>query len=146
MSGTYFFVGYDLVVSIARKKFARLMKKVVALCPVRASIQAIGGKWKLCLLYYLTTGPKRYGELKRAVDGITEKMLTQQLRELEEDGIVLRTMYPQVPPKVEYSLTDLGARLADVFVPLKTWGQDFVNQLAPERVDQPETTTREAVA
>ncbi|WP_072053107.1 winged helix-turn-helix transcriptional regulator [Hymenobacter terrenus] len=110
------------------------MKKVFALCPVRAAIQVIGGKWKLCILYYLTNGPKRYGEMKRAVDGITEKMLTQQLRELEEDGIVVRTVYPQVPPRVDYALTSLGARLVAVFAPLESWGQQLVEQLDGEQL------------
>ncbi|GAC1502288.1 MAG: hypothetical protein NVS2B14_14910 [Chamaesiphon sp.] len=77
-------------------------------CTVETTLKVIGGRWKVLILRELFEGIKRFGELHRALDGITQKMLTQQLRELEQDGIVHREVYLQVPPKVEYSLTDLG--------------------------------------
>ncbi len=76
-------------------------------CPIQVVVNIIGGKWKLSILYQLFQGTKRYGELKRLVPAATERMLTLQLRELEAFGIVQRTVYPEVPPKVEYSLTEL---------------------------------------
>lgn len=73
-------------------------------CPVEIPVEVLGGKWKLVLLYHLLSGPQRNGELCRLVPGITQKMLTQQLRELEQDGIVIRTVHHQVPPKVVYTI------------------------------------------
>jgi DNA-binding HxlR family transcriptional regulator len=82
----------------------------------------IGGKWKPLILWALHVGTRRFGELRREVPGISEKMLTQQLREMETDGIVHREVYRQVPPKVEYSLTELGASLNTALLPLSAWG------------------------
>lgn len=92
-------------------------------CPIQAAMAVIGGKWKILVIFNLLAGTKRFGELRRLVPGITQKMLTQQLRELEDDGIVRRRVYPQVPPKVEYSLTALGRDLEPVFGQLCRWGQ-----------------------
>lgn len=97
-------------------------------CAMEASLSVIGGKWKLPILNRLLTGPKRYGELHRIVVGITEKMLTQQLRELEEDNIIQRKIYPVVPPKVEYSFTETGEKLTVVFKALEQWGTSFLNE------------------
>lgn len=94
-------------------------------CAMEASLSVIGGKWKLPILNRLLTGPKRYGELHKSVNGITEKMLTQQLRELEEDLIIQRKIYPVVPPKVEYSFTTTGEKLTDVFKALEQWGKEI---------------------
>lgn len=95
----------------------------VYLCPVDAPIQVLGGKWKLVLLFYLMQGPRRNGELRRLVTTITQKMLTQQLRELEADGIVCRTIYDQVPPKVVYDVNPTErARLEPVMQALCDWG------------------------
>src|SRR5579871_1390780 len=80
------------------------MAKRTVKCPAEITLAVIGGRWKVLLLYHLFSGVKRFSELQRGVAGITQKMLTQQLRELERDGIVQRTVYPQVPPKVEYRL------------------------------------------
>lgn len=91
-------------------------------CPVKATMDIIGGKWKPIILYYLKGGIKRFGELQRLIPHITKKMLTQQLRELEKDEIIVRKIYHQVPPKVEYSLSKYGRTLKPVLELLATWG------------------------
>ena len=92
-------------------------------CPVEAALDSIGGKWKAVILFRLMEGTKRFNELKRLMPNITQRMLTNQLRELEADGLIHREVYPQVPPKVEYSLTDLGLTLRTILVELKKWGE-----------------------
>ena len=92
-------------------------------CPVEAGLAVLGGRWKARILWVLwESGPTRYGQLKRAVPGITEKMLIQQLRELEHDGVIRRRNLGGVPPRVEYALTDLGASLDPVMQALTEWG------------------------
>ncbi|MFC5404738.1 winged helix-turn-helix transcriptional regulator [Cohnella soli] len=92
-------------------------------------LKVIGGKWKGLILYHLHFGPKRTSELQKLVINITQKMLIQSLRELENDGIVKRTTYNQVPPKVEYSLTELGFSLHPILVTLAEWGGMYSDQL-----------------
>lgn len=92
-------------------------------CPVRSALTVIGGKWKPVIARYLMLGKRRYGELRKLMPDVTQKMLTQQLRELEEDGIVHRRVYHEVPPKVEYSLTDYGETLRPVLRELCKWGE-----------------------
>lgn len=91
-------------------------------CPVTATVSVIGGKWKPPILSRLVEGVKRFGELQGLVPNITKKMLTQQLRELELDGIIKRNVYHQVPPKVEYSLTEYGESLKPVLAAMESWG------------------------
>jgi DNA-binding HxlR family transcriptional regulator len=93
-------------------------------CPVKATMDIIGGKWKPIILYYLKDGLKRFGELQRLIPHITKKMLTQQLRELEQDEIIERKVYHQVPPKVEYSLSKYGKSLKPVLEQMATWGAE----------------------
>lgn len=85
-------------------------------------LRVVGGKWKLPLVYYLQQGPKRFSALQKDLPDVTTKMLTQQLRELEKDGVVSRKIYPVIPPKVEYSLTKRGVELAPVLESLTKWG------------------------
>jgi len=92
-------------------------------CPVEATLQLIDGKWKGVILFHLLAGPMRFGALRRILQNCTQRMLTNQLRDLEADGLVDRTIYPQVPPKVEYSLTARGRTLGPVIMALKTWGE-----------------------
>ncbi|MBH5320292.1 helix-turn-helix transcriptional regulator [Paenibacillus sp. GSMTC-2017] len=94
-------------------------------------VKLIEGKWKLHILYHLTNGPTRSGELQRLVTGITRKMLTEQLRELERDGLVARKAYDQVPPKVEYSLTEYGQSLKEVLKGLYDWGDKYIKDKYP---------------
>ena len=98
------------------------MKRRATKCPAEVTLAVIGGRWKVLILYQLFQGVMRFSELRRAVPGITQKMLTQQLRELERDGVVRRTVYPQVPPRVEYSLTPRGETLKPVVNAMCRWG------------------------
>lgn len=91
-------------------------------CPVEACVEVIGGKWKGVILFHLLGGTKRFNELLRLMPGVTQRMLTRQLRELEADMIVARKVYPEVPPKVEYSLTKFGRTLEPVLKTLQGWG------------------------
>ena len=91
-------------------------------CPVETTLKIIGDKWKVLILRDLFTGTKRFSELKKSLCTVTQKRLTQQLREREKDGIISRKVYPVVPPKVEYSLTDLGKTLKPVIQSLSDWG------------------------
>ncbi len=91
-------------------------------CPVEAALELIGGKWKGLVLYHLMGGTVRFNELKRHVGDVTQRMLTRQLRELESDGLVRREVYPVVPPKVEYSLTEKGESLRPIVMALREWG------------------------
>jgi DNA-binding HxlR family transcriptional regulator len=104
-------------------------------CPVEATIDVIGGKWKPVILWWLHQRTHRFAELRRLVPGITEKMLTQQLRELEADGIVHRRVYATVPPKVEYSLTQYGGSLKRALQAICDWGR-----IRMERIDAVEKT------
>lgn len=95
-------------------------------CAMSAALSVITGKWKVQILNQLMNGPLRYSEIHRNIIGLTEKMLSQQLRELEEDKIIHRTVYPEVPPRVEYTFTDLGKELATIFFALEKWGANFL--------------------
>lgn len=101
-------------------------------CPVTRAVGVIGGKWKLFIVYHLMGGTRRFGELQRLLTGITQQMLTAQLRELETDGIVHREVYAQVPPKVEYSLTPLGQSLEAVTSHLAEWGAQIPHRQESE--------------
>lgn len=94
-------------------------------CPVEFTLDVIGGKWKGMLLYYMIEGPKRFNEFRRICPTITQRMLTLQLRELEKDGIVHREVYQQVPPKVEYSLTEFGRTLEPIIQSMRAWGETY---------------------
>jgi DNA-binding HxlR family transcriptional regulator len=98
-------------------------------CPVSATADIIGGKWKAVILYYLFKGPKRYNELRRLLPEATQRMLTLQLRELELDGVVHREIYKEIPPKVEYSLTEFGTSLGPIIVQMCAWGEEYMDQI-----------------
>jgi DNA-binding HxlR family transcriptional regulator len=97
-------------------------------CAMEAAVRTIGGKWKGVILFHLLDGTMRFNELSRQMKGIAPRLLTKQLRELEEDGLVLRTVYPVVPPKVEYSLTDEARTLAPLLVELSNWGGQWLSR------------------
>jgi DNA-binding HxlR family transcriptional regulator len=99
------------------------MKTLTRKCPAETTLDVIGGRWKVPILWHLFKGTLRFSELRRGLEGVTQKMLAQQLRELESDGIVNRKVYPQVPPKVEYSLTGEGQSLKPVVEAMCKWGK-----------------------
>lgn len=92
-------------------------------CPIEVSLEVIGGMWKTLIIRELMDGTRRYSELHRALAPVTHKMLAQQLRDLENDGVISRKVYPQVPPKVEYALSTLGKELIPLMGAMKTWGE-----------------------
>lgn len=92
-------------------------------CGLEAALEVVGGKWKVLILWPLRAAPRRFGELRRQVPGISEKMLIQHLKEMELDGIVTRKDYKEIPPRVEYALTSFGDSLCDALAPLCEWGQ-----------------------
>lgn len=102
-------------------------------CPIQRTIAFVGDKWKIIVLHTLTTGTKRFGELQRAMEGITPKVLTRQLRDLERDGLVARRVHPQVPPRVDYSLTPLGESLMPVLNQLHEWAVAHADEIAGAR-------------
>ena len=100
-------------------------------CGLDATLRVVAGKWKPLILYFLAQGgPTRYGELRRAVRDVSDKVLIQQLKELEADGLVKRTDYREVPPRVDYSLTPLGHSLGEALVPLCAWGTEHMAEVS----------------
>jgi len=96
-------------------------------CPVEATLEVIGGKWKGVVLFHLLQGKRRFGELRKIVPDVTQRVLTKQLRELESAGVISRTVYPQVPPKVEYDLTEFGTTLKPIILAMEKWGTKFAS-------------------
>lgn len=103
------------------------------LCGLDAAVDVIGGKWKVLILWALHAQPRRFGQLKREVSGVSEKMLIQQLRQLEADGLVERESFHEIPPRVEYSLTNLGESLNEALGPLGDWGEQHMERIAVAR-------------
>lgn len=114
-------------------------------CPSRVVLDRIADKWTALIIHVLANGTQRYAELRRAIGGISQKMLTQTLRSLERDGLVLRKVHPVVPPKVEYSLTRLGRTLIDPLHALCRWSERHLPELQANR-DRAQTTSQSAVA
>lgn len=113
------------------------MHKELPACPVETTLTLIGNKWKVLILRDLMGGTKRFGELKRSLGNVTQKVLTAQLRDMEENGLVHRQVYAEVPPRVEYSLTDLGKSLKPVLDAMWAWGAGYQKQnRAKEDADQ----------
>ena len=98
-------------------------------CPIEACLEVIGGKWKGVILFHLLAGTRRFNELRRLMPAVTQRMLTRQLRELEDDGVVSRVVYPEVPPRVEYALTSFGRTLTPVLEGLRAWGADYLEEI-----------------
>lgn len=103
------------------------MNKSLPNCPVEVTLSLISDKWKVLIMRDLLTGTKRFNELKRSVTGITQKVLTSSLRSMENDGLIIRKVYPQVPPKVEYSLTETGLSLKPILDSMYEWGSNYKN-------------------
>jgi len=101
------------------------MHRELPSCPVETTLLLIGEKWKVLILRELITGTKRFGELKKSIPSISQKMLTQQLRAMELDNLIIRKVYPEVPPKVEYSLTETGRSLKIILDAMVSWGEQY---------------------
>lgn len=114
-------------------------------CEKELTLSVIGGKWKMLVLWHLGKGgTKRFGELKSLIPGITQRMLVNQLRELEEDQIVHREVYPVVPPKVEYSLTEQGKSLMPILDSMYEWGKNYIENVVQDRVEVKESIYNES--
>ena len=100
-----------------------------AKCGVETTIAVVGGKWKPMILYALLSGPRRFGALNRLIPEVTQRMLTFQLRELEENGVIAREVYKQVPPKVEYSLTPFGRTIEPILLLMEQWGEQYADMV-----------------
>jgi len=105
-------------------------------CPVEACLEVVGGKWKGVILFHLLGGTKRFNELMRLMPDVTQRMLTRQLRELEADRIILRKVYAEVPPKVEYSLSEFGRTLEPVLKMLQSWGTEYLDRITAIRKER----------
>ncbi|MWV46230.1 ArsR family transcriptional regulator [Paenibacillus sp. HJL G12] len=125
-------IGGDKALGERRNK--NIISPGVEGCPVETTLEVIGGKWKGLLLFQMIDGPKRFSEFRRLYPGITQFMLTLQLRELERDGIIHREVYKQVPPKVEYSLTEFGRTLESIILSMRNWGDAYKDTLNDFRV------------
>ena len=102
-----------------------LTKEEMPACPVATTVALIGSKWKLLIIRNLLARPWRFNELKKALEGISQKVLTDSLRSMEADGIIIRTVYPEVPPRVEYALTELGESLKPILDSMRAWGEAY---------------------
>ena len=102
-----------------------LTKEEMPACPVATTVSLIGSKWKLLSIRNLMTRPWRFNELKKDLEGISQKVLTDSLRSMEADGIVTRTVYPEVPPRVEYALSELGESMRPIIVAMERWGTEY---------------------
>ena len=102
-----------------------LTKEEMPACPVATTVSLIGSKWKLLIIRKLMTRPWRFNELKKDLEGISQKVLTDSLRSMEADGIVTRTVYPEVPPRVEYALSELGESMRPIIVAMERWGTEY---------------------
>ncbi len=101
-------------------------------CPVATTVQLIGNKWKLLIIRNLLVRPWRFNELHKGLEGISQKVLTDSLRQMEADGIITRTVYPEVPPRVEYALSELGESMRPILMAMQEWGNSFKAQRAKE--------------
>ncbi len=102
--------------------------KELPACPVETTLTLIGNKWKVLIIRDLLTGTKRFGKLKKSIGSVSQKVLTAQLRAMEEDGLIHREVYAEVPPRVEYSLTELGWSLQPILDAMVSWGNNYKNQ------------------
>jgi len=119
------------------------MKPLTPTGPAEMTLNIISGRWKFLILYYLYRGTRRFSELRRSIPGVTQKMLTQQLREMERDGLIRRKVYAQIPPRVEYSLTTLGRSLHPILNAMCDWGKKHGAQLISRLSASHETDPQE---
>ncbi len=104
-------------------------KEELPACPVATTVQLIGSKWKLLIMRNLLVRPWRFNELQKSLDGISQKVLTESLRSMEDDGIIIRTVFPEVPPHVEYSLSEVGESMRPIIASMEAWGLDYKEKM-----------------
>lgn len=102
-----------------------IVKKETPACPVATTVSLIGNKWKLLIMRDVMAGPQRFGQLRKSLAGISQKVLTDNLRGMEADGLLTRTVYPEVPPRVEYALSELGETLRPIIKEMERWGLEY---------------------
>lgn len=112
----------------------QIEKKELPACPVETTLMLIGDKWKVLILRDLLPGKKRFGELKKSIGSVSQKVLTAQLRDMESNGLVTRTVYPEVPPRVEYALTELGQSLKPILDAMWNWGEEYKSKIGRAHV------------
>ena len=110
-----------------------LTKEEMPACPVATTVALIGSKWKLLIMRNLLSRPWRFNELKKDLEGISQKVLTDSLRSMEADGLLTLTVYPEVPPRVEYTLTELGYSLRPILEAMRVWGEDYKTMVGNEQ-------------
>ena len=115
----------------------------LAACPSRQILDLLANKWTMLVMGALGGGPLRFGELRRKLDGVTQKMLTQTLRNLERDGLVRRTVYPTIPPRVEYAATDLGRSVVGLLDSIRVWSEEHINDVLDARRGYQERLSQE---
>ena len=114
-----------------------LTKEEMPACPVATTVALIGSKWKLLIMRNLLTRPWRFNELKKNLEGISQKVLTDSLRSMEADGLITRTVYPEVPPRVEYALSELGESMRPIMTAMESWGRSYKDKLSRACGDHP---------
>lgn len=117
------------VLEIMLEVFELKSKDELPACPVATTVQLIGSKWKLLIMRNLLARPWRFNELQRDLEGISQKVLTDSLRSMEADGIITRTVYPEVPPRVEYALSELGESMRPIISAMEAWGTEYKNRI-----------------
>lgn len=103
--------------------------EIIDACPVATTVNLIGSKWKLLIMRNLLQRPWRFNELQKSLDGVSQKVLTDSLRSMEKDGIIIRTVYPEVPPRVEYSLSEIGESMRPIINAMQSWGNDYKSKM-----------------
>lgn len=121
----YYNLNVTFVFELLERGAPMLTKEEMPACPVATTVQLIGSKWKLLIMRNLLQRSWRFNELRKNLEGISQKVLTDSLRSMEEDGIITRTVYPEVPPRVEYALSDLGESMRPIIKAMKEWGTNY---------------------
>lgn len=111
-----------------------LTKEELPECPVATTVQLVGSKWKLLIMRNLLQRPWRFNELRKSLEGISQKVLTDSLRSMEADGIIIRTVYPEVPPRVEYALSDLGESMRPIIKAMEIWGNSYKQEYSKANI------------
>ena len=125
----YYNLNVTFIFELLERGTPMLTKEEMPACPVATTVQLIGSKWKLLIMRNLLQRSWRFNELRKDLEGISQKVLTDSLRSMEEDGIITRTVYPEVPPRVEYALSDLGESMRPIIKAMEEWGINYKNQL-----------------